>query len=689
MARVPLVQGNSVGLNPMQPTLVRAVDNDGGIGGAAARGLQQAGQAVGQYAQAMDQLQDDLAETEAKEADTALAGVIGDAIDNPETGLRAQQGKNAIDSMDPTLARLRQERTKIGMGLNPRARKLFDQAADVRLNSARSTAFQHVGSEKRTWMDKADTDSAAVALSDAANAFDNPAKAEGFIKTAMLRVDAMAARGGWSDEQILAHKLDLTSGARKDIANRLPADLAENYLKVFKDQLTSDDAAAVENNIRVERNRVAAEQRRQQAEERQGQREERSLRGEQARDLLGMMDKGDLSVPAESVEQLATRVEADGNPVLALRLRTGAQVMTFTSEAKQWRPDQLQGWINSERVRVRQGGKPVDAARIEAGEKLLGDMTEGLKKDPLSWAVRAGTATVAPLDPGNAASVGKRVKTALAVSSTYGIPPKFLTDEEAAVMAGRVAAANPQKKLEIASSIASSFGRYGRNVLGSISGADPVFAHAAALATMSPAGRETAMRIFNGQQAIKEGAVKLPSAPLFEQAGGVGRAMAFTSQARGATIAAAKAIYAADAVARGVPADRVDEDLWESAVNRAAGGTYSQNGERVGGITRYRGSEIVLPPTVSPDEFPTMISRLSDADLKAWGASPRYGNGKPATAADLRGAYLFDAGSGRYFMSIDRAGTQFIQGAKGQHFILDMNWLAPRLRGKGASRRGG
>jgi hypothetical protein len=213
---------------------------------------------------------------------------------------------------------LRKERSRIAAGLNPRARKLFDQAADTRLNSAQQTAFQHVGAEKRTWQDEVDTNSIAVALSDAGNAFDNPERAEIFIKTAMAGVDKMAGRNGWSAERLLAEKLKFTSGARKDIAMRLgnrSADVAENYLKVYRDQFTSDDAAAVENDIRVERNRAAAELRRQQAEQRQAQREERAIRGEQARDLIGMMEQGDLDVPEASVEQLASRIEADGNPV--------------------------------------------------------------------------------------------------------------------------------------------------------------------------------------------------------------------------------------------------------------------------------------------------------------------------------------------------------------------------------------
>ena len=163
-------------------------------------------------------------------------------------------------------------------------------------------------------------------------------------------------------------------------------------------------------------------------------------------------------------------------------------------------------------------------------------MRAGLKADPLSWAVTAGVANIGPVDLNDATSVQRRVRTAVAVADRYGTPLTFLTDEEASLYAGTIAKASPQQKVDMTQSIVKQFGRYGRDVLGSISGVDPIFAHAGGLAVSVPGGKETAARIFAGQQAWKDKAVALPSAEAFQAAPGLGQALAFNTKTRSALL---------------------------------------------------------------------------------------------------------------------------------------------------------
>jgi hypothetical protein len=52
----------------------------------------------------------------------------------------------------------------------------------------------------------------------------------------------------------------------------------------------------------------------------------------------------------------------------------------------------------------------------------------------------------------------------------------------------------------------------------------------------------------------------------------------------------------------------------------------------------------------------------------------------------VRRAYLIDAGSGRYYVSIDRDGQGLLQGRHGP-YVLDVGRLADRLRGRPAPGR--
>ncbi|WP_454888690.1 hypothetical protein [Sphingobium indicum] len=668
--------------SPMQARF-RAADNGGGVGGAIAQGLMKTGALIGDYAQVRAHIAEQQEDIAAKNADNELASIIQDRIDNPETGLRFKRGQAAVDAFEPTMQDIEKERRRLRDSLGSLiAQRTFDDVAGQRMLSAQNLISRHVGQEFERWNDDTAAARIGLSVSDAGTAFDDPAEADKHIATALGEVRKMGVRKGWSPEMIAMESLNTESAARRLAGNRLSdvaPDLGEQYLKVYGARMKPEDVDSVQDQIRTRRAQEMAEQRRIQSEARQAQREESALVSEQARDVLDMIDNGH-QVDATSLGKLAGRLDQLGKPVLALRLRSAGEVQEFTGQARQWRPDQVQGWINEQRT-VKGQPTPVQAARIDAAERLLGKMRGRLKSDPLSWAAEAGVATLAPINLKQPATVQARIKTAIAVGERYGIRPTFLTDEEAGMIGAQLAKAGPQQKTQLVTSITTGFGRYGRDVLASISGADPIFAHAGGLAASVPGGKDTAERIFAGQQAWKDKAVTIPSADAFQGAPGLGQALAYTPKTRGALMASAKAIYASEAVTSGLDPKIVDEQIWLKALNRAAGATYRQDGTRVGGLGTYRGVNIVLPPTVAPDEFSTLMGRLNADDLKALGAKPTFGNGKPVDVDTLRSGYLFDAGSGRYFVSLDSKGTQFLRGPGG-HFVLDVNRLLPRLRSR-------
>ncbi|CAN5349198.1 hypothetical protein BH10PSE12_BH10PSE12_18830 [soil metagenome] len=673
---------------PASPTQARfqAADNGGGVLGAVAQGLQQAGAVIDNHTQFLAELKAQQAELEAKDADNALSEGINDLIDNPETGLSSKQGKDAVDAYEPTIQEIDRRRSELSSKLGtPLAKRMFDSVAGQRMLNAKSLVARKVAGEREKWRDQTSTSRIGLAVADAGNAYQNPAISDQHIATAVNELKEFGKRKGWSPETQAMETLKVVSDARRMAAGRLTAinsDLGQKYLDTYgaagMKQLLPEHEDAIADDIRIKQAQIMAEQRRAQSEARQAQREDAALVGEQAHDVLEMIDGG-YEVDGGSLGKLATRLDALGKPVLAIRLRTAGEVQAVVSQAKSWRPDQLQGWINTRRGATQGKATPTDAAQIDAAEKLLGKMRTGIQADPLSWAVEAGVTKLAPVDFKDARSVQARVTASLGVAEKYGIKPTFFTDEEAGMLGQQIKRSNAAGKVKLATQIVQGFGRYGRDVLGSLSGNDPIFAHAAGLATMGPGGADTAQRIFAGQEAWQQ-KTPIPSAQAFEATPTLGKALAFTPKTRNAMMASAKAIYAGEALAGGLDPKVLDEDVWSKAVNRAAGATYRQDGSRVGGIGTYRGNNIVLPPDVAPDDFASMVGRVNAADLKALG-TPRYLNGKPADPAAVRNGYLFDAGAGKYFVSIDANGTQFLRGPKG-HFILDMAALAPRLRGR-------
>jgi hypothetical protein len=523
---------------------------------------------------------------------------------------------------------------------------------------------------------------AAVYKNRAVDLRDDPVASTAALETALIEISNRYSSEG--PDEVAYQRAIAVTDVRKQVA-LLHADrsleLGEQYLETYKDEIFDVDAREVEHVIRTRRAQEAAEARRIAREKEQDDREAAAELGEQARDTIEMIDRGNIVDP-ESVAQLATRLEEVGKPVLAVSLRSAATVQTFKADAREWRPDQLQGWINQERTRTKGKATAEEAATIDAAETLLGEMRGKLKADPLSWAVEAGAAKMEPLDLDSGASIAKRVKTALSVADRFGTAPRFMTDEEQAHLSSSIGQADARGKVKIVGAIASGFGRHSRDVLNSLSNSDPVFAHAAGLSMVGGAQRVTAQRIFEGQEALKSKAVAIPSGEKFNAAlAPYGRAMAFTPKTRGAVIESAKAIYASFALAGGYDPAYVDELRWGIALNRAAGATYNADNKRIGGFAHYRGQGIILPTNVSPDEFGTLMGRLTDKAVKAVGDAPRYANGKPVAAADIAKGYLFDAGSGRYFVSLDQAGSQFIQGKSG-HYVLDMGALVPYLRGR-------
>lgn len=443
--------------------------------------------------------------------------------------------------------------------------------------------------------------------------------------------------------------------------------------------LDADNKAALINRAEAEIAQAEAERKRQAAETRQ-----RLV--DTLEDYRFSLSQG---VPVDAMElaQAARLARGLGRGELANSItKLGVQNLE-TVRARTLTPVELQDEINRLNGRIAAAGgqaSALDMMRRDALERTQSAMTSALKSDPLSWAVKAGRGQLTPVDPDapDPAALARRRLEARAVAREYGTAPRYFTDEEAAAFKARLDSARPAEKVSLARSLAAGLGPDAPRALREIA-PDPVFDLAGSLAGLSARHARTAERIFAGQEAWKNNKSLTPRKVDAEavQAERVGQAMTWKPQDRKALVAAGAALYALEASRRGLTPDEFDEGLYRDALNEAAGGVRLANGDWMGGLHRRRGVELVLPPTLTADDFDRRLDRMTDADVQraSVGRTPAFdARGGVRGAEAIRRGYLWDAGGGRYFVSVDKAGTQFLQGGgPGGRYVLDINQLSP------------
>src|SRR6185503_18674446 len=156
-------------------------------------------------------------------------------------------------------------------------------------------------------------------------------------------------------------------------------------------------------------------------------RQEVALTQQAVKSFDSLAEKG-YAPEASQVEALRAKVESSREPRLIQEFREAEAILQWQGAARQARPEELDAYIRGKGERVRaQGATPFDAKRLEIADKLLTNMRQELKSDPLGWADRVGVIKVEPVDfssPDAAeASLSKRMQQADAVSSHYGTEP--------------------------------------------------------------------------------------------------------------------------------------------------------------------------------------------------------------------------------------------------------------------------
>ena len=137
-----------------------------------------------------------------------------------------------------------------------------------------------------------------------------------------------------------------------------------------------------------------------------------------------------------------------------------------------------------------------------------------------------------------------------------------------------------------------------------------------------------------------------------------GNALSVSPETQSALVASANAAY--EIRARRLGLSGFDADVYGEALRQAAG-EVTINGETYGGVTTYRGHQVLVPAEVKQDSFDDLIEDIRYEDMPANGVYP-HANGKGVNIATFRAATLVSIGDGRYWaaMGEPRARTRNI-----------------------------
>lgn len=511
------------------------------------------------------------------------------------------------------------------------------------------------------------------------------------LKRVLSTIDGLAIPADKKEELASAARDQMGLSFVRGLAQRDPY-AARQLIQSGKlnDIVGKDKLPALNERIDGEIRSVEAEQRRQQAEARREVREQRQEVGDRIEDNIAYLESGG-TMPAAQVADTIQTARSIGRPELARRAERLGVASIVATQFRGAAPTELQDHINDLSRRINAAGDKAPTALLaerEASEKLLGTMSTELKKDPLSWAARAGAAELAPIDWNDPQTMRARVAPAIATARRYGTGVEFFTDEEKAAFGTAIAKANPEQKLAIARNITRAFGAQAGPALKSLGSQS--FQFAGGLAGYGGQHADVARRIFVGQELSQKTSIIPGGDKLAVLANDtLGRSLAYQPETSRAAIAAANALYVERASRRGIKSrEEFDEDLWKQGLSEALGGAGGRGGLYTPGTAGVRGyvrsnkPTVVLPVGMAPDRFDDLIYNITPAEVKAAGGGklPADSQGRPISLGTFRGASLFSKGDGKYLVSLDANGTQFLRGAgPNGYYVLDVKAL-DRLR---------
>lgn len=167
MPRVPVPAGNLVEQRPATEARFRAANDGGGVLGGIGEGLQRAGNAVSNYADAQDHLNAQFDEAATKQQLTAYATFRSKMLSTGENAFLTTQGQNALTARPATEQALDDKIKELRGGLKtPRAQQMFAQSVGLERMRDGEAIAAHSVRQLGAWHDATDSALQATAGQD-------------------------------------------------------------------------------------------------------------------------------------------------------------------------------------------------------------------------------------------------------------------------------------------------------------------------------------------------------------------------------------------------------------------------------------------------------------------------------------------------------------------------------------------
>jgi murein DD-endopeptidase MepM/ murein hydrolase activator NlpD len=240
MARVPVVQGNSIERDGITSARIRPADNDGGALGALGKGMEQLGQAGTAYADN----QVALAENRVKDLDLQYSA--GAAQIRQQYG--ALQGKEALIARPDTEAALKKLRDRLYGEAKGFEQGLFAKSVDQRYALDLGDIDIHATRQGKVYGEGLSAARIDQAQSDAIAAREVPARFNAYLGTGLTEIDALIKSKGLSPEQARLEKSKFVSSVHSAVVRELlvdDVDGAKAYLSVHGNEIEWKDRTAL------------------------------------------------------------------------------------------------------------------------------------------------------------------------------------------------------------------------------------------------------------------------------------------------------------------------------------------------------------------------------------------------------------------------------------------------------------
>lgn len=183
------------------------------------------------------------------DADRKLNDWKSSTLFDPEKGVYARKGQNALDVTNQTLPEYDKQVEQIMGGLTSEQQKArFKIVADRQRESLNGELNRYEYGERQAWYDASDDASLKGAIGDAALYYNDPNKVTGYLNKGLSVIEAQGRRKGLPAEAVDQSKASFTSGMHTTVISRmLDTDpmQAMSYFAGNRGSMTADDLVKV------------------------------------------------------------------------------------------------------------------------------------------------------------------------------------------------------------------------------------------------------------------------------------------------------------------------------------------------------------------------------------------------------------------------------------------------------------